>query len=148
MTPSPFTEAATGYANAFRPQFDQMFRLAQPPVETDIADRITGWLDLCHADPAAGFEEHTLGRVLEGLVTLMHSRMTFGIARRARYGARPDIVVTGDVGGAVLASDARQALLRLLLRHDRDMAARLAQRVLRRLESQRCDIADALAALA
>jgi hypothetical protein len=104
--------------------------------------RFERWFAQCRTAPQEALSEETLAEVLTTLVSLMHARMTFSLCAIPRYGQRPEIMVSGDLGGAVLAQIARHRLLRIALRCDPSMAHRLADVVLRQIDTQRSTIAQ------
>ena len=137
----PFVEAATALARTLRPQLSALFEAAEPPLP-GFATEAERWFALCETDPEAAFAEAELEGILAVLVSVMHARSVFALAERRRYGARPEVEVAGDLGGAVLAQVARNDILRLARRRDRERAARLSRNVLRLIEQQRAEIAE------
>lgn len=103
-------------------------------------DRLVDWLGDCRANPMEALAEPALGELPALLVSLMHARMRFGLLAPARWG--PGALNSADHGGgAVLAAAARADQMRLVARHDRAMARRLAAATLRRIEAQQTAIA-------
>lgn len=141
MKPVTFAAQATAFADAFEPPLAQLFAFMEPaPLKW--ADQLADWCALCRSAPEEAFAEDKVAQVLETLVSLMHARLKFGLCSIPRYGCRPNIMVSGDLGGAVLAEAARDRIMRLVLRRDHDMACRLARLTLRRIEEQRRTIAE------
>lgn len=132
------------FADDFELPFSQLFNLIMSKPQKWVC-QLEGWFVLCRTAPHEAFAEETLAEILETLVSLMHARMTFSGIAIPQYGQHPKIMVSGDLGGAMLAGAARGRIIRLALDHDRDMACRLATVVLHQIEAQRRTIADLMA---
>lgn len=140
MTSTTFANEMTALADEFAPPLARLFDPMMPTPEK-WARQLESWFALCRTAPEQAFTEDLLSEVVETLISLMHARMTFSLCSIPRYSEHPKVMVTGDLGGAVLADVARGRILRLALRRDPDMACRLARRALRRIEEQRSAIA-------
>lgn len=137
MKTTNFMEGLAAYAAEYQPQLALLSDDMEP---MPWIGRLAAWLDDCRSDPDAAIAEPALAEVLGLLVTLMHARMCFGLLEPARWG-QPGKLIGIDDGGAVLAAAARADLMRLVARHDRGMAVRLAEATLRQIEDQRAAIA-------
>jgi hypothetical protein len=72
----------------------------------------------------SGTSEATLPAAQRDLVTLHHAQLGF-TAVLPRPGARPEAVVTANLGGAVALGTTVVGLPRCVTAHDRDLARRL-----------------------
>lgn len=130
---------------SFTADFEVSFTLLCD-VATSVPDKwmelLADWFTQCRAAPDEAFSEDVLCDVLEALVSLMHARSTFALCAMPRPGRRPEALVSGDLGGAVMIELACKRIIMLTRQRDRDMAYRLASVVLRQIRAQRSTIAE------
>jgi len=141
MTDQTLSHDLADYAARTRPAFDLLFSIEKGlPAQ---ARRLTGWFaqGLSHSPEAV--REAALAVALRDMVTVRNARLSFQ-AMPAQWGCRPVAVIAGDLGGAVLSGCAVVDLLRLVGRHEADMALRLIRDVQQTEARQRAQIAAAL----
>jgi hypothetical protein len=138
MKTMTLSDALTAFAAEYLPQLALLF--AEMPPMPWLA-RLETWLGDCRANPAIAMTEPALAEALGLFVSLRHARMRFGLLEPARWARQGTLVSADQGGGAVLAAAAGAELMRLIARHDRELAMRLAETTLRRNEVQRAALA-------
>lgn len=126
------------YAAQYHPQLSQLFCQMEP---SPWVTRLDAWFDTARYDPSAAMSESALMDALALLVSLMHAHMQFGLLHTKNRRQADELISADQCGGAVPAATARADLMRLVKRHDRALATRLAAATLHRIEEQRAMIA-------
>jgi hypothetical protein len=142
MTPSPLSKALAGFARRTRPELARIFA-AGPTTAPAQRDRVADWLARCVAREPAAMTEAALAAALHDLLALRHAQLGFA-AVPPRPGARPEAIVTADLGGAVALGETLAGLLRCVTAHDPDLAQRLLGELRRTESRQRTEIARAI----
>jgi hypothetical protein len=142
MTTPTLSEALVRYARRLRPEIEQIFGAVQTTAPAQLI-RLEDWLARCVAREASALREDVLGTVLRDLVTLRNGQLLF-TERPRRFGARPEAVIAGDVGGAVPLGRAVIDLLCSVADHEPDLAQRLIREVRRTDMAQQAEIARAI----
>lgn len=133
-TPTTFSDELSAFAEQYQPQLSELFTQMEP---TPWVDRLDAWFDIARTDSTAAMSEAALADALAQLVSLMHAHMQFGLLRSKNLRQADELITADQRGGAVLAAVVRVDLMRLVKRHDRALAARLAVATLRRIKDQR-----------
>ena len=142
MTTPPLTETLARYARRLRPEIEQVFEAVQTTAPAQRA-RLEDWLARCVAREESARSAESLDAVLRDLVTLRNGQLLFTVMP-GRPGARPEAVITGDLGGAVPLGRAVIDLLRHVADHEPDLAHRLIREVRRTDMAQQAEIARAI----
>jgi hypothetical protein len=142
MTPHPLSTDLAGFARRVLPDLARTFATV-PTTAPAQRDRVTDWLARCVARQPAAMTEAALAAALRDLVTLRHAQLAFA-AVSPRPGARPEAVVTADLGGAVALGETAAGLMRCVTARDPDLARRLLRELRRTELRQRAEIARAI----